>query len=155
MKLYLMRHGHSPTAHEAGVHSDVERPLSERGRVEAQKAAEQLKARAAKPGLALCSPLVRAKQTAEQVAAAFGAPVRVYKPLDNLLSGAELLELVLAEHWPAHELLLVGHMPQIGEAAARLAGEPMAYPTAGLAAFERGADSEWRLLWRAGPDGRF
>ncbi|MBI5243779.1 MAG: phosphohistidine phosphatase SixA [Elusimicrobia bacterium] len=171
MKIYLMRHGHALSATEAGVKTDRERPLSDRGRAEARKAAEHLKAKGARPALILCSPLLRARQTAEELAAAVGGPeVRPYAPLENVLPGAEVARLAAQTDWGVQEVLLVGHMPQISEAAAHFIDSIMTFAPAEIAAFEVGAKAaapsgERRtaapsgggvpkaaaLLWRASP----
>lgn len=136
MKLTLMRHGHSPSLLEALSPSDAERPLSQAGRLEARKSARLLLARGAAPGLILVSPLKRALQTAQEAAALLRNPeVRVYEPLANILPGMDLARKVLQDPWPCEELLLVGHMPQIGEAASFLAGSPMSLSTACFASF--------------------
>lgn len=152
MKIYLMRHGHSPSVLEAGTHSDAERPLSQAGRLEARKSARLLLSRDAKPGLILASPLKRALQTAQEAAALLKNPeVRVYEPLANILPGMDLARKILQSEWPSGELLLVGHMPQIGEAASFLAGSPISLSTGCFAAFSADAEGKSALLFSGCP----
>ncbi|HAH06703.1 MAG TPA: phosphohistidine phosphatase SixA [Elusimicrobia bacterium] len=154
MKLYLMRHGHSPSVLEAGVGSDRERPLSERGRAEVRRSAAHLAKAGAKPGIILCSPLLRAKQTAEEAAAQLGGPpVRPYDPLANVLPGSALVREVAAFDWGCDEVLLVGHMPQVAEAASHLSEDrAFSFSTAEVASFEVSKDGSGRLLWKTAPD---
>ncbi|HVE12784.1 MAG TPA: histidine phosphatase family protein [Elusimicrobiota bacterium] len=151
MKIYLMRHGHSPSALEAGVESDAERPLSKRGREDARRAARHLLARGARPALILVSPLLRARATAAEAAAELrpAPPERVFTPLDNRVSGAELLPLLLAEA-DAEEVLVVGHQPQLGDAVQSLLDREFHFQPAGVAALECSRGTA-RLLWAANP----
>jgi phosphohistidine phosphatase len=154
MRIYLMRHGHSPSAFEAGAGSDRARPLSERGRAEVRRTAGGLAKAGAKPALILCSPLLRAAQTAEEAASQLGNPeVRPYEPLANVVSGAELMQKVLGSAWKVGEILLVGHMPQMAEAASFLTeGGAFSFSTAEVAAFEVAEDGRAALLWKTAPD---
>lgn len=148
-----MRHGHSPSVLEAGTHSDAERPLSQAGRIEVRKSARLLLAGGAKPGLILTSPLKRALQTAQEVAALLKNPeVRVFEPLANILPGMDLARKALQAEWPGGELLLIGHMPQIGEAASFLAGSPLSFSTACFASFSVDGEGKSTLLFTGSPD---
>lgn len=152
LKLYILRHGDAPSALEAGVRSDAERPLSSAGRQNVRRAAETLNRRGAGPRVILTSPLTRARQTAEEAAAVLASRPRiaVYEPLANRVSGGELLERILEDRPASGELLIVGHQPQLGELAHRLAGAPLPLSPAGLIAVEiRGTES--RLLWNQEP----
>ncbi len=68
MDLVLFRHADALNVGEAGIKTDEERPLSDKGKVRAKASARGLKALGLKPDLILSSPLVRARQTAEIVA---------------------------------------------------------------------------------------
>lgn len=152
LKLYILRHGDAPSALEAGVRTDAERPLSKAGRENVRRAAQALNRHGAAPGVVLTSPLTRARQTAEEAAAILTSRPRVsvYEPLSNRISGGELLERLLQDRPGSGELLIVGHQPQLGELAHRLTGVALPLPPAGLVAVEiRGAES--RLLWNQEP----
>jgi len=153
MILYLMRHGNAPSAMDAGVKTDFDRPLSPRGREAARKGAAFIRARGGSPALILASPLVRAQQTAAEVAGALGPqpPVRVYAPLENQMSGMDLYRHLLQDDFPDPEVMLVGHQPQLGEAASFLAKEHLPMAPAGLAAFETDDAGKASLLWAADP----
>ena len=153
MKIYLMRHGHCPSLLEAGLKSDAMRPLSEKGRVDVRKAARYLAAKGVRPGLILCSPLLRAQQTAQEVASVLGnSEVRAFEPLANIIPGAELARLATTTDWASPEVVLVGHMPQIAEAAAQVLNAALNFSPAEIAAFEVTGKGAASLLWKTAPD---
>lgn len=149
-----MRHGHSPSPDQARVAADALRPLSPKGREDARRAAKHLSSRGGRPGLVLASPLTRAQQTAAEAASQFSPapPVRTFEPLANQTTGVELVRRVLAEDWPETELLLVGHQPQLGEAASCLCREAFALQPGGVVAVEVTEKGAGRLLWAANPE---
>lgn len=121
--LTLFRHGHSLSAFEAGVSSDRERPLSEKGRLEVKKSFSELEKAGFRPDLILTSPLLRALETAEIIhrSAKAPAPVRIEE-----LSGAASLDAM----WNAllsgingfKSVIAVGHQPLLGMLAGYLCG---------------------------------
>lgn len=119
MNLYLVRHGIAEEA--GGGRPDHERPLSEKGWARTREAAQGF----ARLGLPLSrivsSPFVRAAQTAEAFAAAAGFSGRI-EPQREL--GADE-DVALLARWlrrqPAADLMLVGHMPNLGALASLLA----------------------------------
>jgi phosphohistidine phosphatase len=149
-RLYLMRHGHSPTPAEAGVKSDALRPLSDRGRLDARRMADEIARRGGRPSLVLHSPLTRAAQTGQVAAAALKIEASTFEALDNTLSAEEVLEALKKGAGRADELLAVGHQPQIGELAALLLDEVFEIRPAGLVAVE--LTPEPRLLWALNAD---
>ncbi len=149
-RLYLMRHGHSPTTQDAGVKSDALRPLSEKGRADAVRVARELLRRGARPALVLHSPLVRATQTAAAAAAALGIPAQTLEALDNTLPAEEAFAGLEGRAGAAEEVLAVGHQPQVGELTAFLADELFEFRPAGVAAVELGPTP--RLLWAFNSD---
>ena len=102
--------------------------------------AELVAAHAMVPTHLFTSPLVRAVQTAEVVAATLGfeGVVASHPPL--VPGGACVSALsVLEECTPADRVLLVSHEPTVRALASHLAGFDFpAFPTSGIAAFERG-----------------
>lgn len=153
MKIYLMRHGHCPSLLEAGLKSDALRPLSERGRKDVRKAGRYLAAKGVRPGLILCSPLLRAQQTAQELAAVLGnSEVRPFEALANIIPGAELARVATTTDWASPEVVLVGHMPQIAEAAAQFLNTPLNFSPAEIAAFEVTGQGKASLLWKAAPE---
>ena len=67
MKLYVVRHGHSPSVEESGVATDAERPLSPRGKEDAGALARHMAGQGSCPQIILTSPLRRALATATEL----------------------------------------------------------------------------------------
>ena len=151
-KLYLMRHGHSPSTSEAGVAKDALRLLSEQGKKDARRMAEEILKRGGKPVLILHSPLTRAVQTARAVADALkpAGGVEMFDALDNSLPPEDVIEALRGRGGDAAEVLAIGHQPQIGEVAALLAGRPFEIRPAGLVALDLGASPA--RAWSANAD---
>lgn len=133
-----MRHGQSPSVVEAGVRTDAERPLAEEGRRDARRQAGRLAKKGFTPDLILSSPLLRAQQTAHEVRRGFNDKPRVetFEPLSNQLPGAELFKRVLEDAPRPGLVMLVGHMPQVGELAAALTGDSLGFEPAAAAVIE-------------------
>ncbi|MBI4371381.1 MAG: histidine phosphatase family protein [Elusimicrobia bacterium] len=151
-RLYLMRHGHSPAAGEAGVDQDALRPLSPRGRRDAARMARELARRGARPELVLHSPLLRAAQTARIAAQTLEAPAgaEAFALLDNTRPAAEVIAALGRRAAGADEVLAVGHQPQLGEIAALLARALVDIRPGGLVALEAGPAPG--LLWSLNPE---
>lgn len=131
MDLYLLRHGDAADRETGGYARDEDRPLTEAGRVEARQAARALVGLGVAIDLLLTSPLTRAAQTAV-VAAAVLRPARGPEPCAALAPGGaapdarwpddpavrwEAVLAATAAGGPARRVLLVGHMPDLGELA--------------------------------------
>lgn len=139
MDLYLLRHGDAADRETGGYARDEDRPLTEAGRVETRQAARALAGLGVACDLLLTSPLTRAAQTAT-IAAAVLRPARGPELCAALAPGgvvtgtlwprdpgdpepadtAARWEAVLAAtaaSGPARRVLLVGHMPDLGELA--------------------------------------
>jgi phosphohistidine phosphatase len=122
-ELYLIRHA---IAEERGEKwpDDNKRPLTEDGIARMRKAARGLARIGVTLDAVLTSPLVRARQTAEIVAAAGDSK----PPIVNIESltpdgGYAAIVADLEKHArKAIRIALVGHEPLIGELAARLIG---------------------------------
>lgn len=151
-RLYLMRHGHSPTPAEAGVSKDALRPLSERGRDDVRRMAAELKRRGGAPGLILHSPLLRAVQTAAEAASVLepSSGAQVYAPLDNTRSAEEVAAELAERGAEVDEVLAIGHQPQVGEIAALLGRVLVEMPPATIVALELTPVA--RILWTASPE---
>jgi phosphohistidine phosphatase len=152
MKLYIMRHGHSPTAAEAGVASDFDRPLSEEGQAAVKRMAARLAAEGGKPTVILHSPLKRATQTARTVQANLPSKpqARDFEPLSNVLAPEPLFDAIKPELKRHGEVLVVGHQPQIGELAALLTGRIFEISPGGLIALDLSGPKA-AVLWSANP----
>ncbi len=146
-RLLLLRHAKSSWSDEGSP--DVERPLNRRGERDATALGTWLVANVATPDLVLCSAAVRARQTWERAAAAYGRPARLR--IDMRLYGASPtgLRAVLAElAEECSDVLVVAHNPGLHELAVELTGgaarELAEFPTAALA--ELDSDSAWTDL---------
>lgn len=148
MRLIIMRHGESPSVVEAGVKSDEERPLSDKGRQDARQQAGRLAEKGYVPDLILASPLLRAQQTAHEVSRAFKVKPRVesFDGLANQLPGTELYRRLLADGPRPGLLMLIGHMPQLGELASVLTGGSLGFEPAALVVLEAAGLGRSRLV---------
>ncbi len=121
-ELYLIRHAIAAERGDAWPDDD-KRPLTEDGIARMRKAARGLARLDVTVDVILTSPLVRARQTAEIVAAALDArPALVV--MESLAPGAAYAAFVaeLEKHARKSRLALVGHEPGLGELASRLIG---------------------------------
>lgn len=111
MDLILWRHA---DAHD-GV-PDMQRALTEKGIKQARELAAWLHGRLPEDARVLCSPAVRARQTAEALA-------RPFETVDELAPGADATAVLLAAGWPeaSGTVLVIGHQPTLGRVAAYLA----------------------------------
>lgn len=130
MLVFLVRHAHSDPGEP-----DELRSLSARGREETAALAERLAAHSTPPRLVLSSPLLRARQTAEPVAQATGAELRVNERLSPGATASLLREAVEGAEGP---VAVVGHQPDCSEIALELTGSDPGFPTGGVAEIELG-----------------
>jgi len=128
MLLYLCRH-----AKAAPGEPDAARELAPEGHEQALALGELLAARPDVPALVLSSPLVRARQTAEAIARATGAPLRIE---ERLAPGATAAALVAALTGETGPVATVGHQPDCSEIAVALTGDDPGFPVAGVAEIE-------------------
>lgn len=115
MDLILWRH-----AEAEDRFPDLERALTPKGRKQAAKMAAWLHKHLAESTRVLVSPAVRAQQTAE-------AFTKSFKTVDEIAPGALYTAVLRAAGW--HDMhgtvLVVGHQPTLGQAAASLlSGKP-------------------------------
>ncbi len=128
MLVFLVRHAHAVS----GDPDDL-RELSERGREEARALAQQLAGHGTPPVVVLTSPLLRARQTAEQIALAAGAELRVEERLSPGATAEALREAVDELDGP---VAAVGHQPDCSEIALALTGDDPSFPTGGVLELE-------------------
>lgn len=123
MMLYVLRHA---LAEDAAADGDDARHLTEAGRVRTQKAAAGMRALGLEFDAILTSPLVRAAETAEIVAAAYEtrpAP-RVLPALSTGIAPGEAVA-ALAPLGRNERVMIVGHEPQLSAIVSiLLTGEP-------------------------------
>ena len=117
--LHLLRHAHAgdSTTWEG---PDEERPLTKRGRHQAERLGLFLVRHAIKPDAIVSSPKIRALQTAEIVADALDLPVNVDLRLGDGYDLADLERIAVETGMAAP--LLVGHDPDLSFALSALCG---------------------------------
>ena len=112
MRLFLVRH-----AEAAPGSPDELRTLTPAGREQARALAEQLAPE--RPDVVLSSPLLRARETADAIARAARAPLRVE---ERLAPGASPPQVLAALEGAGETVVAVGHEPDCGELAAAVTG---------------------------------
>jgi phosphohistidine phosphatase len=122
MRLLLIRHGIAVPRGTRGVPED-ERPLTKRGIRRFREAARGLATIMRRPDAVLTSPLLRARQTADIAAEAWGKVEPVDVPA---LAGGTFEQVadVLAQYPIDAVLAVVGHEPDLSSHLARLLGTP-------------------------------
>lgn len=121
-ELYLVRHGLAEERGDAWP-DDTKRPLTDEGISRMRKGARGLARLGLSVEVVLTSPLVRARQTAEILAAALD-PRPSLVNIDSLAPDGTYAAVIadLEKHGRKARLALVGHEPMIGEFAARILG---------------------------------
>jgi phosphohistidine phosphatase len=148
--LVLVRHAKSawgdPTL------ADHDRPLNDRGRRDAPEMGRRLRERGTSPDAILSSTAVRARTTAEAIAASLGLdPATV--SLDERLYGSSpetILDVVAGLDEAVSTAMVVAHDPGLSDLAYRLSGEIEHMPTCAVAEF-RFAAWTWAELAESEP----
>ena len=118
-RLIILRHGKAAANAPSG--EDFDRPLVERGEVEAEAMGRLLAAKGLTPDLALVSPAARTQGTWAAVQTAF-AQARAEFPRALYNADARLVRQ-LAEAADGESILVVGHNPGLQDLSARLMSE--------------------------------
>jgi phosphohistidine phosphatase len=118
--LYLLRHAHAGDP-ERWTGDDAVRPLSEKGRRQAERVGRLLAGADEAPDLLVTSPKVRAEETADIVAGALGVGVVVDRRLGESLYADDLEDILLAAG-PAQRPCIVGHDPDFSSLLGELLG---------------------------------
>jgi phosphohistidine phosphatase len=122
MKLYIVRHAIAVPRGTPGIQDD-DRPLTEEGIQKMRRAAAGLRNLNFVPELIVCSPLLRAKQTAEILLEAFGESIKVniLPALKPSADRRDLYHSIEEYEKKLSSLMLVGHQPSLGEIAGEIA----------------------------------
>jgi phosphohistidine phosphatase len=115
VELLLWRHADA----EDGI-PDGARALTKKGMKQAMLVAEWLKPKLPQDRAILASPAKRAQQTAQALALPYTTERRIG-------TGADIADIVAAANWPKRPgmVIVVGHQPTLGQAAAwLLTGDP-------------------------------
>lgn len=108
--MYVVRHG--PAEDVAPSGKDFDRALTPSGRERVRDVARKLGAEGEEPRVILTSPLVRALQTAEVIAAELDVPqVETTRDLAPGGDGVRLFRALVAEK--RKRVMLVGHQPDL------------------------------------------
>jgi len=149
MRVYLVQHGLAKDKSE-----DPARPLSDQGREDVTRCAGFLSLfEKPRPAKILHSGKLRAAQTAEMIAEAWGG-IEIEHMLDLAPNDDPSI-------WSAHlasmntDLLLVGHLPHLQRLAGLLisgdpAREAVNFRNGGVVCLER-RETGWTLLWQINP----
>jgi phosphohistidine phosphatase len=136
--IYLVRHG---LAAEQGPDypNDDDRPLTDEGIERLRAQALGMRELRVRLDRVLTSPLLRAAQTAEVLAAGVGCETPLV-PVDALRPGGryDALMAALGRLGDDRSVALVGHMPSMGAIAARLIGaaEPLPFKKGAVCCIE-------------------
>jgi phosphohistidine phosphatase SixA len=125
VRLYLVRHA------EAGPGDpDDLRRLTPAGRAVARELGARLASASAPPDAILTSPLLRARETGDEIGRATGTTA---EPDERLAPGAEAEDVFAAIAGRGEAVVVVGHQPDCGRIAAAIAGgSPPAFPPGGM-----------------------
>ena len=128
--LLILRHG---KAAQEGDDGDGARPLTKRGKQEAEEIGELLRREGLAPDRILSSNAQRARDTARRVAAATQFSGAIDELEELYLAEPEAYITAVRRRAPdAQRVLLVGHNPGLEALALILTGDPVSLPTAGL-----------------------
>jgi phosphohistidine phosphatase len=143
MRIYLVRHAQAESNHPLG---DAARRLTADGRSTFRARAAEL-AGEMRVARIVTSPYARARETAELLGAACGAPVEPDEALASGRSSAQ--ELVRIARVLGDGTALVGHNPEIAAAVALVAGRELPVPPGSVACLEvDDAEPGWpSLAW--------
>jgi len=120
-RIYLVRHGEAVPEEDAG--SDRDRWLNARGREAARVLARLLREQTVEPDRIVASPLPRAVQTAELIAAGLDylQPIASLRSLEPSAQPNLAAQAILAA---GEAVIVVGHEPSISALGAFLLGRP-------------------------------
>jgi phosphohistidine phosphatase len=151
--IHLLRHAHAGDSADWDG-PDSTRPLTEKGRGQADRLGRFLAAQGFRPEVILTSPKVRAAQTAEIVAGHLGLPVGIEERLAGAVDRGTV-GAILAEHGSPPSVVLVGHDPDFSDLLATLCGADIPMRKGALARIEADLPLEPGtavLRWLVPPD---
>jgi len=121
--LYIIRHAEAVSRGTADVNADEDRPLTDHGHAQARALSVALQKRKVRLDVLLTSPLLRARQTAEDLLDAWPDPKPELHQLDELAPEVKPSKLARELRKLGKESIgLVGHMPDLAAHAAWLIG---------------------------------
>lgn len=137
MKVILVHH-----ADAVGPDVDPQRPLSTKGRGQADALAARLKAAGCSPSVIWHSGKLRARETAEAMLRATN-PLAEFKMVRGLRPDDQPDWMRDQLNGETRDVMLVGHMPSLPAIASALSGEVRQFPLHGAVVFEKTDDGKW------------
>ena len=129
MRLFIVRH-----AEAAAGSPDELRPLTGAGREHARELGKRFAADGIRPDAILTSPLLRARETAEEIGRAVGVDAESEV---RLAPGAQAEDVRSAVEGRGETIVVVGHQPDCGQVAVALGGGPEPpFPPGGVVAVQ-------------------
>lgn len=154
MNLYVVRHADALSL-GGGVNSDFDRPLSERGRTDAQIMAQTLARIHPHVKSIFTSPLVRAVETGEVFGREFEREPETSRRLTPGSSHESLLETILSQAKDA-SVVIIGHQPDMSNFISHLISPARAATvdmvTCAIACLELETNDTAHLRWLITPD---
>jgi phosphohistidine phosphatase len=125
VRLFLIRH-----AEAAPGEPDELRTLTPHGKEQARELGRRFVRKGIKPDAIFSSPLLRARETANGIAAAVGV---VLEPDDRLAPGAGADDVRAVVSGRGETVVVIGHQPDCGQIAAAIGGgAPPEFPAGGI-----------------------
>ena len=123
MDLYIIRHADAQPLGEGGIENDGDRPLTAMGRAQCGPLAKALQGNGVVLERLVTSPLLRARQTAEEMLEHLSSPTPELHTCDHLAPGGKRRKLTrFLRGLGAQSVAIVGHMPDLGLYASWLIG---------------------------------
>jgi len=123
VELFLIRHADALALGERGITHDEDRPLSERGETQARVVGGSLRRRGIHLDRIVTSPLLRARQTAEEIVRVWSPPLPEIHVSPELAPKGRRKKLSrFLRGLGVESVALVGHQPDLGELTAWLIG---------------------------------
>jgi phosphohistidine phosphatase len=127
MDLYLIRHAEAAELEEADPREDAERPLTDAGKAQCAALATALRTRGVALDQMVSSPLLRARQTSDEVLANWPAPIPQQLISNDLAPGGKAKKVArFLRGLGGENVAVIGHMPDLGEFLGWLIGSKKA-----------------------------
>lgn len=159
MNLYLIRHAEAADLPPGDTREDSERPLTDAGKAQCAALAASLRSRNVVMDQIVSSPLLRARQTVEELLKHWPAPAPEELTCNALAPGGRAKKITrFLLGLSGENVGLVGHMPELAEYAGWLIGAKkvqLEFAKAGVAflRFDGSPDkAEGALVWIVTPE---
>lgn len=145
--LILVRHGNALSCWDAKVSSDRLRPLSLSGQEKARQSAQKILQQNIHPQIIFTSPLLRAVQTADILAATLKAPVEPENILNGFASEQEVCDFLRSQFEMYDTILAVGHNPNVMYTAHLLVKEVRPFAPGSFAVIDTTDEQQPKLTY--------